>query len=398
MVSAGNFFTAILLARALMPSDYGAYALLYALMLFMVSLHAALIVYGLSLRGAAGTENELGFLTGRSMVLTAGLGSVLATVAGAVAGVISQLSTVPWTFLALVFWLLQETTRRALMARLRHRAAVWGDAVSYLGQAICIAYLFARHELTINSAFALMAVTSAAGLLVQTFQLRLTLTHFRGAFRLVGNFWGLGRWALLANVAQAFIGQALLWFLAFGGMVRVASFQSVLNLLRVTNPIMLAVGSVLLPTVAARQGERTAGLRAARRYGLIGSALLLPYFGVIFVAPAFMLRLLYGAQSVYTGLGLELRVLVLGSALAYVGHVLGAYYYGLARSDLVMRCQAVAAATTLVVGWVMAVDFGVLGAAIAYDLTFVVQTAAFAWMLRPGRPGCDREPRVLGSA
>jgi O-antigen/teichoic acid export membrane protein len=58
VVSAGNFVTAILLARAIAPSEYGIFALIYALMLFMVSVHSALVAYGLSLQGAAGTDSE----------------------------------------------------------------------------------------------------------------------------------------------------------------------------------------------------------------------------------------------------------------------------------------------------------------------------------------------------
>ena len=84
-VSAGNFLTTILLARALLPSEYGIYALLFALMLFMISLHAAVIVYGLSLDGAAGTDATLRPLAGGSLVLTAGLGTVLGAAIGTVA-------------------------------------------------------------------------------------------------------------------------------------------------------------------------------------------------------------------------------------------------------------------------------------------------------------------------
>jgi hypothetical protein len=55
-VSAGNFLTTMLLARTLLPSDYGIYALLFALMLLTNFLNSAVIAYGLSLHGAAGTD------------------------------------------------------------------------------------------------------------------------------------------------------------------------------------------------------------------------------------------------------------------------------------------------------------------------------------------------------
>lgn len=384
VVSAGNFVTAILLARALVPSEYGIFALLYALMLFMVSLHSALIAYGLSLQGAAGTDAELRPLAGGSLVLTLGLGTVLGLATGLVAILFHRAWLLPWILLALLFWQLQETTRRALMSRLRHRDAIWGDAVSYLGQAVCVGYLFAGHRLTLASAFGAMAATSATALLVQVVQLRLAPVNFSGALRLLPRFWGVGRWALLANVAQAFMGQAVLWLLALAGIAQVASFQSVLNVLRVTNPVMLAVGSVVLPGVAVQQGKSAAGLRTARRYSVLGALVLLPYFALVLVAPDLMLRLLYGTGSAYAGLGLELQILTFGFAFLYLGHVLGSFYYGLGRSDIVLRCQMVAAVATVAAGSILAVRFGVIGAAIAFDLSTLTQAAAFAWFLRRG--------------
>lgn len=383
-VSAGNFLTTILLARALAPSEYGIYALLFALMLFMIFLNSAVVVYGLSLHGAAGTEAELRPLAGGSLVLAGGLALILGLAAGAVAMLFHRAYLAPWILLALLFWQLQETTRRALMSRLRFRDAAGGDALSYLGQAACVAYLFVGHQLRLASAFEVMAATSAAAALLQAYQLKLTLPDFRRAFRLLPKFWDSGRWALLVSVTQAFIGQALLWFLALRGMADVASFQSILNLLRVTNPVMFAIGSVLLPTVASMQKNSRAGLRVARRYGVLGAVLLLPYFAVILAFPGTVLRLLYGAGSPYVGLGTGLRVLILGSAFAYVEHILGMYYFGHSRSDIVFRCELVAATTAVVGGLLLVTRAGVLGAVLTYDLTFVAGVAAFIWFLRHG--------------
>jgi O-antigen/teichoic acid export membrane protein len=397
-VSAGNFLTTILLARALAPSEYGIYALLFALMLFMIFLDSAAILYGLSLHGAVGTDAELGPLAGGSLVLAGGLALILGLATGAVAALLHRAYLAPWILLALLFWQLQETTRRALMSRLRFRDAVGGDALSYLGQAACIAYLFLGHRLTLTSAFVAMAGTSAAAVLLQAFQLKLTLPDFRGAFRLLPKFWDTGRWALLVSITQAFIGQALLWFLALRGMAEVASFQSILNLLRAMNPVMFAIGSVLLPTVAAEQSGSGAGWRVARRYGLLGGVLLLPYFAVLFTFPDLVLRLLYGAGSPYVGLGTGLRVLVAGSALAYLVHVLAMYYFGLSRSDVVLCCELVAAATAVVGGLVLVTEAGVLGAAVAYDLTFAAEAAAFIWYLHQGAPVMLMRPKAIQPA
>src|SRR5215470_6470579 len=171
----GNFFTTILLARYLPPSEYGVYALLFALMLIMNGFHSALIWYGLSLHGAAVSESGLRPLVGGALVLTTALAAVLGLGPSVAAVLLQRPLLVPWILLALLFWQLQETTRRALMCRLRFRGALGGDALSYLGQAACIAYFFAAHRLTLTSAFIAMTATSAAATLLQAAQLRLTL-------------------------------------------------------------------------------------------------------------------------------------------------------------------------------------------------------------------------------
>jgi O-antigen/teichoic acid export membrane protein len=385
-VSAGNFLTTILLARALLPVEYGIYAILFALMLMMYGFHSALVSYGLCLQGAAESEGDLRPLVGGSLVLTAGLALILGAATGAVAALFHRAFLAPWILLALLFWLLQETTRRALMARLRHREALWGDAVSYLGQAVCVGYLFARHGLTLRAAFVAMAATSAAAAVLQAAQLKLTLPDFCGALRLVPRFWSAGRWVLLANIAQAFVGQALLWFLALVGTGEVALFQSLVNVLRITNPAMFSVGNVILPAVAAAEGgtQGALALRASRRYGLQGALLLSPYYAAVFIAPGLVLRLFYGAGSAYAGLGFELRILILGYVFAYLGNVIGSYYYGLGKANIVFRCQLIGALATVITGLPLAVGTRVLGASIAYDLTFAAQALAFVWFLRKG--------------
>jgi len=396
-VSAGNFLTAVLLARAVSPANYGIYALVLTTTLFMLFLTGALIVYGLSIHGAAGTDADVRSLAGRSLVLAAGLGTILGAATSSVAIIFHRVSLIPWVTMAVLFLLLQETTRRALMSRLRHREAVWGDALSYLGQAAGIAYLFGAGRLTLVSAFGVMAATSAAGCLVQVGQLKLRTRDFRGALRLLPKLSYTGRWVLLATGAQGLIGQALWWFLALAGTAPVASFQSLLNLLRATNPVMFAVGSVLLPTVANRQRNTSQRPGIVRQYVLWGALVLIPYFAVLLAFPGLALRLLYGASSPYAALTTELRILVLGSVFVYGDHVMGMYFYGLQRGDIAVRCESLAAVVIVVGGIVLVRRAGLLGAAITYDLTFATSSVAFAWFLWHKAPGTVLGRARLGS-
>src|SRR5215213_7277739 len=121
VISAGNFATNIILARHLAPAVYGAWWWVFNVILFLNSLHAALVSYPLTLRAAVEDDACLGGRARRSMSLTLLLTPLMAAGLVAVSARTGQWSVLPFALAALLMWQLQETLRRALMARLRHR-------------------------------------------------------------------------------------------------------------------------------------------------------------------------------------------------------------------------------------------------------------------------------------
>jgi O-antigen/teichoic acid export membrane protein len=383
-VSAGNFLTSVLLARALAPAEYGVYALLLAFIIALNGIHAALVTYGLSLHGAAQPREILERLCGQSLALTLVLSTALGLVIVGVALALHRPVAAPWAFLALLCWELQETTRRALMAALRHGAALWGDIASYVGQAATILILVSRHEISLVTAFAAIAATSVLGAAIQAAQLRLRWLHFAGTTALIPAFWRLGRWTMLANFARGLTTQIFIWILALRSMGDVGAFQSLLNVLGVTNPILFSLSNLLVPLVAASKSSEpnSPPLRTTLRYSSRAGALLLPYYAVILAVPIVALRIFYGANSAYLTFGPELRILVFGYVFLFLSHVLAAHEYGEGRSDIVFRCQLAGAVVALATGLPLAMRYGVQGACWAFGITFAIQTLIFGWYLR----------------
>ena len=385
-VSAGNFLTSVLLARALAPAEYGVYALLFAFIIALNGIHAALVTYGLSLHGAAQPQRILERLCGQSLALTLVLSTALGIVIFCVALALHRPSAAPWAFLALVCWELQETTRRALMAVLRHGAALWGDIAAYIGQAAVILILISRHEISLVTAFAAIAATSALGALIQSAQLRLRWLYFSGAASLIPAFWRLGRWNMLANFARGLTTQIFIWTLALRSMGDVGAFQSLMNVLGVTNPILFSLSNLLVPLVAASKNSHSSAspLRATIRFSSRAAALLLPYYALILAAPLLALRIFYGPDSAYLSFGPELRILVCGYVFLFLSHVLAAHEYGEGRSNIVFRGQLAGAVVALATGFPLAMRYGVRGACWAFGITFAIQTSIFAWYLHRG--------------
>ena len=397
-LSLGNFLTNLVLLRFLAPAAFGTYALLFGTLMFAGSLHAALVVYPLSIGTAARGGRapvSSGVTAGGALALTGLLWLPLSACLVAAAALLGRIDLAPWAVAALLLWLVQETLRRALLADLRHRAALIGDAVSYLGQAAVVWGLALRDALSIESALAAVAATSAAGALVQAFQvgLRRLPRHLLAPTGLA--FWRDGRWLLLVQCLGLLTVYATPWTLMFfhGGR-EVAQFQAVAVLLGVANPVTSGMIGLIVPAVAAasRHDDVTAARAAALRYGAVGAALLLPYYLALLLFPTTLLSLFSGAESAYVGLATPVRLFVAAYALFYVAQISAALLNGLGQSRRAFVAHAAGAAATLLVALPLAAAGGLHGAVWGGLVPAAVHAAASVMLLRrlarPARRDC----------
>lgn len=365
VVSLGNFLCQIVLARSLSAANYGIFALLFGVMLVLLTCHGSLITYPLSLKGAVADPKGLRNLTSQSVTLTLLLSAFLAPIVFAAAWVL-KVRTLSWcVLLALVLWLVQETLRRGLMAHLRHREAIWGDCASYLGQA-AILWLIARHgRMTLPAAFLVLAITSGAAAIVQGAQLRVLSLQVRKATHLVRDFWSLGGWALFSNSSDTGYRQSLPWALAFlFGAQAAASFQALMNVLGVSHPVLFGTSNLVIPAASAakeRKGSRTA-LKISVLYGGMATALVGPYFGLLLLWPHKALALFYGQNSPYAGMTLELRLAVVTYFVAIIGAFLLGYILGIGRPKYAFAANFGATAIAAAPAAILIVKFGVAGA------------------------------------
>lgn len=324
VVSLGNFLTTIILARAVSPEVYGVWTVIFGLILFLNVLHASLITYPLSVRAASRDDAEMGQLIVASLGLTALLALPLALILFGASFLIGGPALGIWASLALLFWQLQETTRRALMARLAFRTALFTDAISYLGQAGVVWLLARNGKLSPEVGFAVIALTCGVAAVVQVIRLRVRVrVRVTGAISLRDwgrSFWETGNWVLGSNLATNFSIQAVPWALFLvRGPAEAGAFQAISNLLGVSHPIMLSLGNIIVP--AAARAHVKDGLLAARRVALRhaaqGGLLLLPYVAALLIFPRPLLGLFYGSSSPYVALDSALRLLTVVYALHY---------------------------------------------------------------------------------
>jgi O-antigen/teichoic acid export membrane protein len=380
VVSLGTFLINIILARQTTPSEYGIFAILISLIILLQSIGSSLVFYPLSVRGASNPENRKRLISvGAALVglMTLPLGIGLA---GITAFFIRSDLAVP----VLVFFAaaqLQEAFRRGLLCEFRHRAALVGDTVSYIGQ-VLVAIVLAYHQaLTPITALYSMAATSLLAAAIQAIQVSMERAGPRLIFETAKDFWSLGSWSLGSSLLGILRLQTLIWILAvISGTAATAGFQAAQNIINVANPLLISLSNII-PQAAARAnaGGYRAALLSTRPYILFGLPPLLAFSCILIYMPETMLMIVYGSGSYYPQIAPAIQILAFSLVFNYMAVVSCAFLHGIGvvRSVLLIDASATAVAVTL--SLILTVKLGLNGGCLALTIAQLIRAGAFLY-------------------
>ena len=318
----------------------------------------------MSVRGAVADAARLKRLATACLLFTLCLSPLLGggmVVATHVIG-ISQFAF--WGVLALVLWQVQETLRRTLLSQFRYRTVLPGDAISYIGQAIGIFVLYHLGKLTIGTAFAVMAATSAAAAILQALQIGLARMRLSELNATVIDFWSFGRWSLCSNASTIATDFSFSWVLTFArGFSASAVFGVMGNLTKLCNPVMNAVPSVAVPGAARARvdGGLPAAWKATKRYYMLGAAVLSPYVLLLILWPELVMRILYGRGTPYVQYGIAARINIIALILGYMANGIATYLAAIEQTRYNFIASAINAVAVLVIGLPMTYFGGLYG-------------------------------------
>jgi O-antigen/teichoic acid export membrane protein len=392
VLSLGNFLTTWLLLRT-QSNWYGNYYVILTIIFFLNNLHMSMVTYPISITSAGITDGELRRRIRRAIAFTLLLGIPESLVIG----IGTRMTTGSWALVplvvgALICWQLQETARRALMARLEHRRAIAGDIVSYLGQAVLVWFVIHRGWISIEWAFALIGVTSLAAFLIQAAQLKLYLpshcepTH--SIHQQARHHFSLGQWILLATSVNILTIYSIPWMIRYlHGPAGVAMYSALLLVLNASNPLRDAMANLITPVVAnTRAAARNAGrggdrecLLAAVKHAIQGACILFPFFAFVIALPGVLLHIFYKPGSPYLELGNPMRIFAVVYALTYISSVVNSYLCGLGMSKVPFLGQIANAIATCVITLPLVAVWGLKGAAIGGLFTIGAQLAVSSY-------------------
>ena len=381
IVSAGNFTLNIVLARHLSAADYGIFVLFLGVTFFLRAVDYSFISYPLSIRiHTSPGETHPRLLANTVLLCTILCLGLVALVALCVALLGRSDSILP-VVVCYLAWQSQETMRRCLLASFRYRGATVGDAISYGGQPIVLAFASQVTSLSVELVLLLMSVTFVIGAIVHAARLHFARPHLSQLWNLAREYASLGIWSLINYQIVIARTQFFPWALAASlGTAVTASFQAALNISNLINPIALGIGNALPQATAHsyQSGGLNAALKTSRHYTAFGMPPVLIICAVGLLMPYFMLRLAYGANSPYLDYSLAVQLACVSASIDYVTEMLHKTLLGVKSGRLAVFMN-IASAATAFLSFPLLLRFGASGACLGLVLANTVRLIT-AWI------------------
>lgn len=394
-----NLAVFVVLARLLTPVDFG----LVALAAVFVSLAQLLVDQGLGdalIQRPSLTERHLN--TAFWVAISTGL---LLTVAGLVLAtpIAAMLGEPPLgpilQVLSLTFLLAAMSSIQ--IALLRRELAFAGLAVRALAAAVAggvIGILLAVLGFGVWSLVAQQICATVVSVIVLWWarpwrpRLQFSPRHFRELFRfgihVVGS--DVLSW-VTRNVDNLLIGAVL-------GTTQLGLYAVGYRILTMTQTMLLNVASkIAFPAFARLQGEPDRIRQAYFRVTRVASVVILPgYVGLALVAPELTV-VLFGAQWEESG-PVAAVLFLIGPLVALQGFS-GSLLNAVGRPDIVFRFRLITSVTN-VIGFIIAVSFGILAVAVAYVVRgYLLAPLMLRWMRRhAGVPIGESLAQLRGTA
>ncbi len=385
VVSATNFLTMVFLARSVVPSVFGLFVVVYTVLLFANNLQVSAITRPLNVLGAPLSEESFRIYSAYAATGQFILASVFAGLAMISAGIAycfgsSVFSMLVALAIALFAWQMQEFVRQVRYTQTRVAEAFVYDLISYGGQAVLIAALWAAHLLTADGTLYAIAVTSALSALYGFHRLKLPSRGFSPTA--LKPSWHFGRW-LLADCLGQWLSVQLFPLLtaAIAGVTSAAYFKAVQNLVAPVHIVLNAFQMMVVPRAARLYAK--GGNRALMSFlipvTILAAVPMIAYWVLIGIVGSWLLGILYshayqGHASLiwlFSGTYLGLHIVQAESiALMSMGNT---------RAIVVGRATAVALTLTAGVG--LTYWLGIYGTLVAAAATQAAMAFVLAYKL-----------------
>jgi O-antigen/teichoic acid export membrane protein len=401
LFAGSNFLLSVTLARWLSPEGYGAFAVAFAVFLFLGSFYTALLtepmmVFGPGRHKGRHAEYLSVLLLGHWGLVA--LGSVLLALAGGVIGKVGSpalASALLGFALAGPFILLLWLMRGVCAMRVQPHLAASGGLLYLLLIAIGLFELRQHAWLSTLPALGLMGFASltASVWLGRRLHVPVSRPAVTGMAReALRDHWQYGRWSIGSMVLTWIRGD--LYYLVlpvWWGLGASAALKAVMNLILPVQHVNTALAVFLVPVLVRTRGNAEFGRLTQVAVGVLTAGSLV-YWALLSLFHRPVMAWLYAGQYDRHAAVVWIAGLVLLTSSAV--SVLGAALRALERPHQVFGAYGLATAVGLTVGLWCLVRWGVAGAALGLALASAANaTTMWAYYKRSG--GWDASRRAV---
>ena len=382
LISAANFITMALAARAMGKTQFGAFTLVYSALLLANVLQSTLVTQAHNV--IAATKSGLSYATYTSSTAVGQIAIVLIEMLAAVAVAFWAWKT-DSAYLALLIalipgivgWQLQEFVRRVLYTEGRIGAAFANDVISYAGQTLWIIALWYVQKLTGSRAMYALAWTSLAAAIFGVWQLRDSIC-LRFDWSVLAENWHFGKWLAGAElVGWCSSLNMYLWLAAkFVNTGAAGDLKAAQLVFGPTRVLAFFLGNIL-PIQFARSLARGGDAEMHGSYYKT-IAVIAPLLGGYCILAAVFAKPLMGFYGPdYAGDVRVLQLYALCAFLSYMQMVVAAALSAKRLTWLIFTASVWGGAIPLAISYLMLRRFGTNGAVMCMMLTAVIVTALY---------------------
>lgn len=267
MIAGSNFLIGVLLARWLVPDQYGAYALSYSIFLVLVVSYNALILEPIAVFGPTfhldSRQKYLGTLVRIQIVAVLLVMAVLGLssyFAGHVLATPSVASALEGLTLAAPFLLIFSFTRFAFYLDFKPGGALSGSVFYCVLATGGLMFLYGQGLLSPFTAFLLLGVAALVSSTIQLVRLKPALQWKFFDETLVEvwqKHWSYGRWSLPTSILS-WLPANLFYFLAgsFWGLSQTGALKALTNFVVPLGHLTVALSLLLTPYVSMKFGQQ----------------------------------------------------------------------------------------------------------------------------------------------
>lgn len=374
LISGSNFLIGILLARWLVPGQYGTYAVAFSIFLFLSGFHNALLLEPMSVFGPASYRKCLQAYIGKLLGLHFALALCLTVLLGAgvvalhyfttdqalAAALLGACISIPSI---LLFWLCRRAAYVELAPGLAARSAS-----AYCVALIVLLMLIKRLDwLSTFTAFMVQSFAAIVAALLLMVSRRPQFDSRSGPSRadVVRQHWRYGRWVVATTFVYWLAGNA--YYVIVGTLLRmedVAALRALQNFTMPFGQFLTAISLLLLPWAAARFAEegRLGLQRRIRQVTLLFVGVACAYFGVVLVFGGKLIGFFYAGR--YTEVAYLLPLVAAPVVITAASQGSGIAIQAMQFPSDVFLAYALAGAVTIVTGVPLTRYWGLGGATV----------------------------------